>query len=184
MWRLRRRRRVKRASSVTKHYLEHKETARELVLARLQHFNAHYGFEWNRVAIRNQRRCWGSCSSLKNLNFNYKILLLPDHLRDYIIARQRQARADASLRQARTAFVDERLTEALQLAEVGLEIQPGHSELSALKSELEARIEKARTVDKAIEQARALLSQQRFDEGLNIIDSALQAAPDRRRDHV
>tara|TARA_B100001939_G_C16856968_1_gene580062 strand:+ start:255 stop:686 length:432 start_codon:yes stop_codon:yes gene_type:complete len=83
-----RRRRRKWASSVTKHYQEHKEEARSRVLARLEHFNQHYQLEWNRVAIRNQRRCWGSCSSLKNLNFNYKIILLPPHLADYIIVHE------------------------------------------------------------------------------------------------
>ena len=90
MWgfRKKRKRGVRRASSVTKHYQEHKETARELVLARLHHFNQHYGLEWKRVAIRNQRRCWGSCSSLKNLNFNYKIQFLPQHLQDYIIVHE------------------------------------------------------------------------------------------------
>ena len=87
MWRYKKRRR-RRASSVTKHYVEHKEQARKLVLARLAHFNAHYNLKWNRVAIRNQRRCWGSCTSLKNLNFNYKLLLLPPHLCDYIIVHE------------------------------------------------------------------------------------------------
>ena len=80
--------RTKRASSVTKHYLENKESARSLVLTRLHYFNQHYGLKWNRVAIRNQRRCWGSCTSLKNLNFNYKIQLLPPHLQDYIIVHE------------------------------------------------------------------------------------------------
>ncbi len=88
MWRLRRKVRRKRASSVTKHYLEHKEKARELALARLADFNQHYQLEWKRVAIRNQRRCWGSCSSKKNLNFNYKILFLPPHLQDYIVVHE------------------------------------------------------------------------------------------------
>ena len=86
-WRWRSVRR-KRASSVTKHYLEHKEAARSLTLARLQHFNQHYQLSWNRVAIRNQRRCWGSCTSLKNLNFSYKILFLPPHLQDYIFVHE------------------------------------------------------------------------------------------------
>ena len=85
---IKRKTRRKRTSSVTKHYIEHKESARKLVLARLQYFNQHYGLEWKRVAIRNQRRCWGSCSSLKNLNFNYKILFLPNHLQDYIIVHE------------------------------------------------------------------------------------------------
>lgn len=87
MWWTRKIRR-RRASTVTKHYLENKKAARELVLARLAHFNQHYNLEWKRVAIRNQRRCWGSCSSLGNLNFNYKILLLPPHLADYIIVHE------------------------------------------------------------------------------------------------
>lgn len=85
MWRRIRRR---RATSVTKHYLDNKEAARKLVLARLHYFNQHYGFTWNRVAIRNQRRCWGSCSALGNLNFSYKLLLLPQHLTDYIIVHE------------------------------------------------------------------------------------------------
>lgn len=78
----------KRATSVTKHYLQHKEGTRELVLARLLHFNQFYNFTWNRVAIRNQRRCWGSCSAKKNLNFNYKLQFLPPHLADYIIVHE------------------------------------------------------------------------------------------------
>ena len=83
-YRVRRRRR----SSVTKHYTEHKEAARALVRSRIEHFNAHYGFTYNRVAIRNQRRCWGSCTSLKNLNFSYRLLFLPPELSDYVIVHE------------------------------------------------------------------------------------------------
>ena len=78
----------KRASTVTKHYVQHKEAARVFAHARLAHFNQFYDFTWNRVAIRNQRRCWGSCSANKNLNFNYKILFLPPRLADYIIVHE------------------------------------------------------------------------------------------------
>lgn len=82
------RKRRKRGSSITKHYLEHKEAARKLVLERLAYFNQFYEFEYKRVAIRNQKRCWGSCTSLKNLNFSYKLLFLPEHLCDYIIVHE------------------------------------------------------------------------------------------------
>ncbi len=82
------RRRRKRASSVTKHYVAHKENARALVHERLLYWNQFYNFEYKRVAIRNQRRCWGSCTSLKNLNFSYKLLFLPPHLLDYIIVHE------------------------------------------------------------------------------------------------
>lgn len=83
-----RRKRRTRRTSVTKHYLTHKEEARELVLARLTHFNQYYNFTYKRVAIRNQRRCWGSCTSLKNLNFSYRLLFLPPELLDYIIVHE------------------------------------------------------------------------------------------------
>jgi len=80
--------RRRRKSSVTRHYLEHKEQARELVLSRLNFFNHYYDYKWNRIAIRNPKSCWGSCTSLKNLNFSYKILFLPPHLQDYIIVHE------------------------------------------------------------------------------------------------
>ncbi len=73
---------------MTKHYSMHKEKTRQLVLSRLVYFNQFYGFKYNRVAIRNQRKCWGSCTSLKNLNFSYKLLFLPPHLQDYIIVHE------------------------------------------------------------------------------------------------
>lgn len=62
--------------------------ARDVVNERLNYFNQYYGLEWKRVAIRNQRRCWGSCTELGNLNFSYKILFLPAELRDYIIVHE------------------------------------------------------------------------------------------------
>ena len=89
MFFLRRRRKVVRPiHSSSKHYLEKKELTRALVTDRLFHFNQHYQLQWRRVAVRNQRSRWGSCSSLKNLNFNYKILFLPPHLQDYIVVHE------------------------------------------------------------------------------------------------
>ncbi len=81
-------RKRKRASSVTKHYVMHKETARAVIQAKLLYWNQFYNLQYNRVSIRNQRRCWGSCTSLGNLNFSYKILFLPEHLQDYIIVHE------------------------------------------------------------------------------------------------
>ena len=69
-------------------YLVHKELARNLIVERLQFFNTKGEFTYSRVAIRDQRRCWGSCSSKGNLNFSYKLLFLPACLRDYIIVHE------------------------------------------------------------------------------------------------
>jgi predicted metal-dependent hydrolase len=80
------RRKVSKKS--TAHYKKYKETARMLVHERLQHFNSFYGFTYNKVFIKNTRSRWGSCSSKKNLNFNYKIALIESDLADYIIVHE------------------------------------------------------------------------------------------------
>ena len=69
-------------------YLKHKELAREIARKKLNYFNAFYGFEINKVFIRNQRTVWGSCSELGNLNFSYRIVYLSERLCDYIIVHE------------------------------------------------------------------------------------------------
>ena len=69
-------------------YLAHKENARTLVHERIAYFNTHYKANIGRIAIRNQKSRWGSCSKNGNLNFNYKLVFLPSELRDYVIVHE------------------------------------------------------------------------------------------------
>ena len=69
-------------------YILHKEAARIVINGRLEFFNVDTLFIYRRVSIRDQKRCWGSCSSKGNLNFSYKLLFLPPCLRDYIIVHE------------------------------------------------------------------------------------------------
>ncbi len=69
-------------------YAAHKEAASNLVRSRLEYFNIIYSFTFNRVSIRNQRTRWGSCSRKGNLNFSYKVVLLPSALVDYIVVHE------------------------------------------------------------------------------------------------
>lgn len=69
-------------------YLRYKTTAKLLAHDRLAYFNTIYAFPYRRIAIRNQKTRWGSCSKMGNLNFNYRIALLPPHLSDYIIVHE------------------------------------------------------------------------------------------------
>lgn len=89
------RRRVRRTRSrhswtaaEKQHYADHKEAARALCHERLAYWNTLYNLSYNRVSIRNTRSRWGSCSSKRNLNFNYRILFLPPELQDYLIVHE------------------------------------------------------------------------------------------------
>jgi len=69
-------------------YLKHKEAARALVRERIAYWNAFYQFPHKRIAIKNTRRTWGSCSHKGNLNFSYKLLFVPRDLADYVVVHE------------------------------------------------------------------------------------------------
>jgi predicted metal-dependent hydrolase len=71
-----------------KDYYKHRAGALKLVKMRLEYFNRLYAFKFNRISIRNQKTRWGSCSQKGNLNFNYKIVFLPEKLADYLIVHE------------------------------------------------------------------------------------------------
>lgn len=71
-----------------KEYLKHKEQARQLVLRTIEDINKDGRFVFNRIAIRNNKSRWGSCSKKGNLNFNYRIIFLPEHLVKYLVVHE------------------------------------------------------------------------------------------------
>lgn len=69
-------------------FLEYKVPALRLLRERVEHFNQHYQYEYNKITIRDQSSRWGSCSTGKNLNFNYRLYFLPEELRDYVVVHE------------------------------------------------------------------------------------------------
>jgi len=76
------------AKGTKKDYEEYKDKALSLAISRVEFFNKNYGFKFNKINIKNQKTRWGSCSKKGNLNFNYKIVVLPKQLADYIIVHE------------------------------------------------------------------------------------------------
>ena len=59
--------------------------ARKKLVNRLNELSEQHGFSYNKVAVRNQKTRWGSCSSKNNINLNMKLVRLPDEMIDYVL---------------------------------------------------------------------------------------------------
>lgn len=44
--------------------------------------------EFNQVRIKDQKSRWGSCSAKRNLNFNWRLVMTPDYVMDYVIVHE------------------------------------------------------------------------------------------------
>lgn len=69
-------------------YLKYREQARAFLHERAAHWNTFCNVRVGRIAIKNTRRTWGSCSRKGNLNFSYTLLFLPRELADYVVVHE------------------------------------------------------------------------------------------------
>lgn len=65
-----------------------KAQARRIILPRVRELAARHGFTYRRVFIRSQRTRWGTCSSKANLSFNFRLVLAPPEVLDYVIVHE------------------------------------------------------------------------------------------------
>ena len=70
------------------HYLVFREPARKLIEERVKYWVGVTGYVVYDIRIKDLKSRWGSCSSKGNLNFNYRLLYLPQALREYIIVHE------------------------------------------------------------------------------------------------
>ncbi|MDP3061587.1 MAG: SprT family zinc-dependent metalloprotease [Chloroflexota bacterium] len=70
--------------------LEHwyRAQAARVIRARVEELGAVLGVSYNRLTIRGQRTRWGSCSRKGNLNFNWKLLMAPQPVVDYVVVHE------------------------------------------------------------------------------------------------
>ncbi len=62
-----------------------KDFAKEFFINRTYKFATKYGYDFNRVTIKNQKTKWGSCSTKRNLNFNWKLIFAPLEVLEYVV---------------------------------------------------------------------------------------------------
>ena len=62
--------------------------AKETITKRASYFARLMGVSYRNITIREQKTRWGSCSSEKNLNFNWKLILAPPEVLDYVVVHE------------------------------------------------------------------------------------------------
>mgnify|MGYP002231135056 CR=1 FL=1 len=92
-WILKTRKRVLQNASWRRSYTEaEKQTGKQRLSRKLEErlplFASVMGVSYGRVSIRDQRTRWGSCSGKGNLNFNWKLSLVPDEILDYVVVHE------------------------------------------------------------------------------------------------
>jgi len=66
----------------------YKRAAKVFIKDRLDYFCKITGLTYNIMRIKEQKTRWGSCSKKGNLNFNWKIIMSPEWVIDYIIVHE------------------------------------------------------------------------------------------------
>lgn len=66
----------------------YREKAREVLNERASYYAAIMNVDYGRVAIREQKTRWGSCSAIGNLNFNWKLIMMPPGVLDYVVVHE------------------------------------------------------------------------------------------------
>lgn len=66
----------------------YKQQARKLIVARVEHYAKLSGATYRSVAITSAETRWGSCSSQKTLNFNWKLVMAPLPVIDYVVCHE------------------------------------------------------------------------------------------------
>lgn len=66
----------------------YRKAAKEYIPGRVAHFHLFTGGSYDKVVIRDQKTRWGSCSSNGTLSFNYRLMLAPPPILDYVVVHE------------------------------------------------------------------------------------------------
>ena len=67
---------------------EGRKRAAEAIRARCSHYAPLMGVSYGTITSREQKTRWGSCSAKGNLNFNWKLVLMPPEILDYVVVHE------------------------------------------------------------------------------------------------
>ena len=67
---------------------ELRERARSVLAQRTAYFARQIGVTYGRITVRDQKTRWGSCSQTGTLNFNFRLILAPPEVLDYVVVHE------------------------------------------------------------------------------------------------
>ena len=67
---------------------ELRERAKAVLAQRTAYFARQIGVTYGRITVRDQKTRWGSCSQTGNLNFNFRLILAPLEVLDYVVVHE------------------------------------------------------------------------------------------------
>ena len=67
---------------------KHKKYARKIFEAKVAYFQQFTGGNYTSITIRDQKTRWGSCSGRGTLSFNWRLILAPPEILDYVVVHE------------------------------------------------------------------------------------------------
>ena len=93
----------------------YRQAAREYLPRRVAYYQNIIGVTCGTITIRDQKTRWGSCSAKGNLNFNWRLMLAPPRVLDYVVVHELCHRREMNHSKAFWALVEAVLPDYAQL---------------------------------------------------------------------
>jgi predicted metal-dependent hydrolase len=66
----------------------YRKEAKNKIEPLVEQLSRRMGLRYNRVTLRGQKTLWGSCSRKRNLNFNWRLMMTPEPVIEYVVVHE------------------------------------------------------------------------------------------------